>query len=57
MNVPNHSKICACPCACNHAGDKVSTVCWALIESKFHTPRNVPGSNINRRVFWLIVIP
>src|SRR6185437_10716529 len=49
MNEPIHPKICACPCACSQACDRLPGPLACEIEMRFHTPRNVPGRSMKIR--------
>src|SRR6185437_6913608 len=46
MNEPIQPNTCACPWACSHAGDMLSSVRCCEMPIRFHTPRKVPGNNI-----------
>ena len=47
MKLPIHSNTCACPCACSQAGEIEAKLSRPVILIRFHTPRNVPGNNMN----------
>ena len=47
IKLPIQPSTCACPCAWIQAGEMLSAARRSLMEIRFHTPRNVPGSNMN----------
>jgi len=56
MKLPIQPNTCACPCACIHARETVSTERWLLIASRFQTPRKVPGSSMKNKPLAMYAI-